>query len=115
MLTQDVEAGRRQSAVQFGQNARLVPVDVQQAVSARHLGQLHVRQVDAEGGVAPIEVAQQPLGRELGDGFLRLLGRAADVGRQDDVLQPLQRAGEGVGVRARLFGEDIHRRAGDPA
>ncbi|MND93617.1 hypothetical protein D3C80_858090 [compost metagenome] len=90
-------------------------MDVQQAVGARHLGQLHVRQVDAEGGVAPVQIAQQTLGRELGDGFLRLLGRAADVGRQDDVLQPLQGTGEGVGVGARLLGEDVHRRAGDAA
>ena len=79
VLAQDVQPRIRQGAVQFGQHARLVAVDVQQSVRARHLGQLHVGQVDAEGGVAPVQIAQQPLGRELGDGFLCLFGRAADV------------------------------------
>jgi hypothetical protein len=40
VLAQDVQSGRRKLAVQLGHHARLISVDVQDAMPARNVGQL---------------------------------------------------------------------------
>src|SRR5690606_12759292 len=56
VLAEDVQPRFGHGAVQIGEDARLVAVDVQQAVGAGDFRQLHVRQVDAEVGVAAVQV-----------------------------------------------------------
>ena len=73
------------------QHARHVAVDVQQAAAAGVLGQRHFGEVDRRHRGAVVAVADE-LGRHLAaDVGLRLGGAAADVGRQQHVLEAGER------------------------
>ena len=77
--------------------------------------QLDLREVDRAGGRARVHELDQRARDLAADRLLRLLGRAADVRREDDVGQALQRGVEAVGVRLRLFGIDVDGGAGEVA
>ena len=75
--------------------------------------QLHLREVDGAGGGAHVGILDQ-LARHLGaDALLRLLGRAADVRGEDDVVEALQRAHELLGVGRGLDRKHVDGRAGE--
>ena len=76
-------------------------------VAGRAGRQLHLREIHRADGRADVGIVDQ-LARDLvADALLRLLGRAADMRRQDDVGQALQRRDETLGVRGRLDREDV--------
>ena len=49
------------------------------------------------------------------DALLRFFGRTADVRRQDDVFQTLQRRHEAIRIRTRLDRKNVNRGAAKPA
>ena len=72
-----------------------------------------VREVDRAGRRARVHELDERRAHFAADGLLRLGRGAADVRRQDDVRQALQRRREAVAVRLRLLGEDVDRRAAE--
>ena len=87
--------------------------DAQQAIL--HLRQIHLREVDRRGRGAVLPEARQLLGHVHRDRFLRLLGAAADVRREDDVAQSGERRAEALTVLGRLFGKHVGRGAREMA
>ena len=95
MLGQDVQPVFGQHPVDPGQDAGPVAVDVQEPVPTGHIRQLDVGEIDGKGRVAPMQISKQPVGREVGDGGLGFLGRAADMGAKDYVAQATGRRAAG--------------------
>ena len=109
-LSHDVRAVLGEHLVDRCQHARHVPVEMGDAPHPGVL-ELEVGQVHAQGGRAGADVVAQLARHELADGLLRLLGRAADVGREDDVGQAPQLGLEPVAAVLGLDREDIDGRA----
>ena len=77
--------------------------------------QLHLREVHRAHGGADVAVLDQLAGDLRADALLRLLGGAADMRRQDDVVEALQRRDETLAVGGRLVGEHVDGRAAQMA
>ena len=90
-LTLDVDAVLGEDAVHARQRTRHVLVEMHDAVLTRALGQVERREVDVERRRTTLDVVAQLRGDEPSDVLLRLLRRAADVRRQHDVGDALQR------------------------
>src|ERR1051325_9489096 len=97
-LSADVGVVIRDDPVDVAQHARDVAVDVEDAMRARLERQLHVREVDRAGRRAGGDILDQRRRPLAADRLLRLLGRPADVRREDDVGQPAQRGREAIAV-----------------
>ena len=94
--------------VQALQLARQVALHLDEAGAALARRQLRLREVHRPFGGADVGIFHQLARHLLADAFLRLLGRAAHVRRQDDVVETLQRRLEGFAVRPRLLREHVH-------
>ena len=107
-LCVDVGFGGGKNLVDARHDAGDVAVDEAHAV-ARALANVHrqVRQVDAHVGGSADLVFADLSGHETADVVLGFLRRAADVGREDDVVEGRQGRGERVAVGARLLREHI--------
>src|SRR6266700_2376272 len=91
VLRQDVDAVTGDRLVDAAEHAGDVAVNVDEAGAGGAGRHLHLREIDRAEGRADIGIVDQ-LARDLtADAVLRLLGRAADMGGEDDVGQALQR------------------------
>src|SRR6266700_4651237 len=105
ILRQDVDAVTGDRIVDVTENARDVAVNVDEAGSRRPGRQLHLREIDRAEGGADIGIVDQ-LARDLAaDAVLGLLGRAAEMRREDHIGQALQRGDETLRIRGRLDGK----------
>src|SRR5260221_5629981 len=109
VLRADIDLALGEHLVEPAEHARQVALHLDEARAAGALRQLNLPEVDRADGPADVGQIDQ-LARDLGaDALLRLLGRAADMRRQDDVVEPLQRRAERLGVPARLDPGDVER------
>ena len=107
VLTADVDVVLGEHGVDLGEDAGNVAVDMQQTVHVRVRRQGHLREVHRAQGGAVVGVADQLLGHFGADVFLGFVGGAADVRRQDHVVELTQRADELVVVALGLFREHV--------
>ena len=96
VLCGDVYARVGEDRVDLLEDAGHIPVGVEDAVTPPDLGEHHVGEVHGPFRAA-VEHVPHEFPRHLdADVALRFLGGAADVGREHDVPQALQRGAEGV-------------------
>ncbi len=104
-----------QALVELGEHARHVDVEEPDPRARGQCRGEDGRHVDRQLGAALEGEPGELAGHEPADLLLRLLGRAADVRGEDDVVETAQRRLERVALRLRLDREHVHRRTGDVA
>ena len=115
ILRGNVDGVARQHFVQAPQHARQVALHLNEPRSRRPRRQLDLGEIDRAHRRTGIAVIDQLACHFGADAFLRLFGRPADVRRQDNIFQTLQRRYEAIGVRARLDRKHVNRGATQPA
>src|ERR1700730_10869333 len=109
VLSGDIEGAAGKYLDDAAEDPRDVAVDVEISGPACTDRNLDLREVDRAHGGSRVAVFDQ-LARDLrADALLRLRGRAADMRRENDVLQPLERRMEGFVADCRLLREDVDR------
>ena len=114
-LALDVDLVVGEDAVDRREHAGHVAVQVDEPVRAGPRGRDRPGRLTLSAVVPSDDVVAQLAGDEPADVLLRLLGRPADVRREDDVGQPAQLGDELVAARLRLDREHVDGRAGDVA
>ena len=115
ILRGNVDGVARQHFVQAAQHARQIALYLDEPRARWPRRQLDLGEIDRAHRRAGIAVVDQLAGHFGADAFLRLFGRTADVRRQDDVFQALQRRHEAIRIRARLDRKNVDRGATKPA
>lgn len=119
VFARDVGADLGNDRVEFAQNAWHIAVKVQQPmmawfigiVTAGRAGQINLGRVDRAGGRSMPDKISEFFGNLCCDVFLRFDGAAADVWRENDIVDTADLTLEGLFARAWFLREDIERRA----
>ncbi len=100
ILRGDVDRVPRQHFVQPAEHARQIALDLDETRAVGRAGNCTWGKLTAPIVGAAVAVVDELARDFAADALLRLLGRAADMRRQNDVLQALQRRNEPLGVRS---------------
>mmetsp|Transcript_29500 Transcript_29500/g.74117 ORF Transcript_29500/g.74117 Transcript_29500/m.74117 type:complete len:238 (+) Transcript_29500:462-1175(+) len=109
-----IRAGLRKDGIDITQNARHIGVGVQDAMRPAGQRQRHRREVHGTHSASRIDKSRQHGGHLDTNHGLRLRGGPRDVGRENDIIEPLKRRLEPGAVRLGFLREDIHGGATKP-
>ena len=107
-LAADIDIVLREYLVNGAQNTGHIPVNMQQTMLTGMGRQRHFREIHRRQRSTVVAVHDELLRHFPPDVFLSFLSAATDVWRQQNIVQPTQRAEELVIVGTRLFREHIN-------